>query len=497
MTTANNTGKEKFLLLLIMMLAIMLIAVPSALAANNPGHDTLYVLKIGSSNVIGSINISENLTARFVRVTSKFFGDYLDILANGSASIIVPTTSSIQAASNTLYIDSTGNLYINSKAGTSSIVQIGDPATNAITLNVSGEIKRQGVNVPVVGTCTSPQVMQNITTSGAQCITVASVASATNADTVDSHHVTTSIDNRLVKHSGTGLVDSGVSDASDALAMTIDSSEHVGIGITTPNGTLDVYGGALRVQDTANSIGLLSTGIFIGRGDGSGSAGSQYGMAAGDPMIQIGNTDANGGGPRLLLGVNVASRVTTIMGPDAGTSISFGVKNPGGGAIVDALVVNSTGKVGVGTASPATQLDVIGDIRAYTTGGGSSTGLAIGNHTAASGSSTGTSGVQMNYNPTTYDFTLSNVYWGVSYEPVIIQALNFTVKTGSGSTANALTIQSSGRVGIGTTAPGGTLHVNGNVIIEATTTDHNITNDANNDLLIDAGTGGDVIIRIG
>jgi len=245
MITINNIRKEKILLLLIMMLA----AAPLAIAANDPGHDTLYVLKIGDSNVIGSINISENLTARFVRVTSKFFGDYLDILANGSASIVVPTTPSIQAASNTLYIDSTGNLYINSKAGTSSIVQIGDPATNSITLNVSGSIKIQGTNVSVVGNCPDGQLVQNTTQTGVQCSAiVANASSATNADTVDSHHVTATTDNRLVKHNGVNLADSGIADTSDAMAITIDSSENVGIRTFNPNTTLSVNGGGIEVN---------------------------------------------------------------------------------------------------------------------------------------------------------------------------------------------------------------------------------------------------------
>jgi hypothetical protein len=128
------------------LLTVLFAVMPVALAANDPGHDNLYVLKLGDSNVTGSINLSAQLTAQLVRVSNKFFGDYLDIVANGT--VVNPSSvPAIQAAASSLYIDSTGSLYLNTKAGTSSTIQVGDPATNLITLNVSGTIRQQGVQV--------------------------------------------------------------------------------------------------------------------------------------------------------------------------------------------------------------------------------------------------------------------------------------------------------------------------------------------------------------
>src|SRR3569832_440298 len=91
-------------------LLLLLLFSSSVLAANDPGHDSLYVLKIGDSNVVGNINITSSLNASLVKFTNKAFGDYLDINANGTI-LGAPSQPRIMAGTNALYIDSTGNLY--------------------------------------------------------------------------------------------------------------------------------------------------------------------------------------------------------------------------------------------------------------------------------------------------------------------------------------------------------------------------------------------------
>ena len=60
-----------------------------------------------------------------------------------------------------------------------------------------------------------------------------------------------------------GLLDTGVSDSSDATAITIDSSENVGIGLTNPSayGKLTVSGTATQLALNASS-GKNRVGFF-------------------------------------------------------------------------------------------------------------------------------------------------------------------------------------------------------------------------------------------
>ena len=123
--------------------AIMLIVlsiVPAALAANNPGHDTLYVLKIGD-NMTGSLNLTGNLTAYGIQTATFLYGSGLDIWANGTTQQAVSSKPTIQAAGTNLYIDNplAGDLRFNTIAGTSNFVRFGTGAIGVIvngTLNV-------------------------------------------------------------------------------------------------------------------------------------------------------------------------------------------------------------------------------------------------------------------------------------------------------------------------------------------------------------------------
>jgi hypothetical protein len=112
---------------------LLLLAVPLVLAANDPGHDSLYVLKIGDSNVTGNINITGNLTAQLVRVTSRFFGDNLDIRADGTTST---ASNFIKATTTDLEIGSGSKIILN---GGGTVVQVGSVAAPA-NLNVTGSI---------------------------------------------------------------------------------------------------------------------------------------------------------------------------------------------------------------------------------------------------------------------------------------------------------------------------------------------------------------------
>jgi trimeric autotransporter adhesin len=155
--------RKQLLAIIILLLAVAL--APNVLAANDPGHDTLYVLKIGDSYVAGSINITANLTANSVRYATLLYGDQLDIRANGS--IQDPTSRpAIQATSTALYID--GNTLLLDSRIANALIQIGRVANNDATLNVSGRILQQNVAVCLANGSNCPNALadSNLTGSG-------------------------------------------------------------------------------------------------------------------------------------------------------------------------------------------------------------------------------------------------------------------------------------------------------------------------------------------
>ncbi len=160
-----KTGRGALLACTLLIGAVLLLATfPSVLAANDPGHDSLYVLLTGDSNIVGNLNISNRLNASNLKFATLLYGDYLDVRANGS--IYTPSSRpAIQADTNDLYLDSLANVYIATRAGTTGRVQIGPTTGSGITLNVSGTILQQNVRVCLANgsNCASGNNTGNVT----------------------------------------------------------------------------------------------------------------------------------------------------------------------------------------------------------------------------------------------------------------------------------------------------------------------------------------------
>jgi len=112
----------------------------------------------------------------------------------------------------------------------------------------------------------------------------------------------------------------------------------------------------------------------------------------------------------------------------------------GGSAATIALAVNSGGKVGIGTTSPAYKLDVNGNMNV-------AQGITFGGENYKS---TNTSGYFVAVN----NGTNNGLYWDATNS-----ILSLYVNSGSGG----ISINNSGYVGIGTTTPREALSVNGNI----------------------------------
>ena len=95
----------------------------------------------------------------------------------------------------------------------------------------------------------------------------------------------------------------GIADSSNATAITIDSSERVGIGVTSPEEFLQVHGGIKTtggfLANTANSVGMSyasNYGHFISWGDNSTQGKFKFTGTAGDgsPTGDLASLDSDG-----------------------------------------------------------------------------------------------------------------------------------------------------------------------------------------------------------
>ena len=217
----------------------------------------------------------------------------------------------------------------------------------------------------------------------------------------------------------TGFTSAGIDDNATSVAITIDSSENVGIGTTSPTGILE-----------CKSLG--NTQVYITAGNSSAS--------------------------ELFFGDEADVDVGKVTYLHSSNAMKFQTNTS------EAMRIDSSGNVGIGTTTPAGKLDVVGAIIG--------TELQIDGDAVIQKSSGDVSlTIAANENGSNREPSL-NLKGANSSSNPIIQYGDSTSYTGSIQYENAdnsmqfgtnssekMRITSAGLVGIGTTAPDGTLHV--------------------------------------
>ena len=204
--------------------------------------------------------------------------------------------------------------------------------------------------------------------------------------------------------------------------MRIASNGNVGIGTTSPGERLEITGSTPTAGDTTLNLKVPAGNITIG-------------------VTEMGNilfssSDASTGGSGSV------AKISTIAGDGSGawtgngrpTDLAFFTQPLGASAtLVESMRIDQDGNVGIGTTSPGAKLDV----RSLATT--AETVAQFGNNNIQGGLEVKTNG---------------NLDWGFNTK----NSRNLTFSTNQ---TERMRITSAGNVGIGTTSPGGNLHVVG------------------------------------
>jgi len=227
------------------------------------------------------------------------------------------------------------------------------------------------------------------------------------------------------------MLNTGIVDNSNATAITIDSSENVGIGTTSPLVKTHVHNGS----DAKNIVlitGADTTTEYLGLGTESGIGYITSGSSSSD-------------------------------------SHSLAFRYAASGVETEAMRIDSSGKVGIGETSP------LGKLHVKTADSGVSSANANADDLIVENSDyTGISILGENE---------SNIHFGDNEDPDVgrieySHSSNHMVFRTNGS--DKMLINSSGNVGIGTTSPSETLHVkraDGTALIVESSNDQNNTGD--------------------
>ena len=225
-----------------------------------------------------------------------------------------------------------------------------------------------------------------------------------------------------------GFRSTGIDDNADATAITISSSEKVGIGIDPTEGILHIK------SDDAGEVELLTL---------ENSTGTNGKTTL---TFKTTSTDSTKSAQIFAERVNASGH----------TDLAFRTFN---GSTTEAARIDHDGNVGIGEQGPAYRLHVDGTN--VLSGGGLAT-FCVVDRTAYNGTNPGAGitlrGIYTSGGNTTNFATIQGIKENTS-SGNYATALRFTTRANSADLTEKMRIDSAGKVGIGTTSPDGLLHV--------------------------------------